>query len=244
MSTVHEIKFFKKNSELFVALYDKPSLFFTEFWIANIRVEELELEILPNDIKLEYKYKIEKLGIEPFEFHKEGFAFGISEFINRVTQEKSTSTIHNNQFIHMYNQNRDIKINQGNYNEKNQGNYYEQKGDNNTMSNITQTHSGSGDNVARDKNVTNNYNSQDLPQAAAEIQQLLEQLSKTYPTNTSKEKNLVVGEAVDQIENDPKLKAKVINALKAGGTEAFKEAINHPVVNILMATIEGWVDEK
>ncbi|WP_158069419.1 hypothetical protein [Moorena bouillonii] len=51
---------------------------------------------------------------------------------------------------------------------------------------------------------------------------------------------IVVSEVVDQIENNPTLKAKVINALKAGGVEAFKEAIDHPLVNILMATIEGW----
>ena len=120
--------------------------------------------------------------------------------------------------------------------------YYEQKGENITVSDITQTHSGSGDNVARDKNITNNYNSQDLPQAAAEIQQLLKQLSKTYPTTTSKEKIIVAGEAADQIENNPTLKTKTINALKYAGKEAFKEAINHPVANILMAFIEGWQD--
>ncbi len=85
---------------------------------------------------------------------------------------------------------------------------------------------------------------QTLSQAAAEIQKLLEQLSKTYPTTTIREKNTVVIEAVDQIENNPTLKAKVINALKAGGTEAFKEAINHPLVNIFMASIEGWLDAE
>ncbi len=88
--------------------------------------------------------------------------------------------------------------------------------------------------------VFNEAQQQNLAQAATEIQQLLEQLSKTYPTTTYKEKMAVVGEAVDQIENNPTLKAKVINALKAGGTEALKEAIDHPLVNILVATIEGW----
>ncbi|HHP7232913.1 MAG TPA: pentapeptide repeat-containing protein, partial [Xenococcaceae cyanobacterium] len=122
--------------------------------------------------------------------------------------------------------------------------YYEQRGENITVSDITQTHSGSGDNVARDKNITNNYNSQDLPQAAAEIQQLLKQLSKTYPTTTNKEKIIVAGEAAEQIENNPTLKTKTINALKYAGKEAFKEAINHPVANILMAFIEGWQDTK
>lgn len=57
-----------------------------------------------------------------------------------------------------------------------------------------------------------------------------------------KEKNIVVGEVVDRIEQNPPLKAKVINALKAGGTEAFKEAIDHRLVNILVASIEGWQD--
>ena len=88
--------------------------------------------------------------------------------------------------------------------------------------------------------IINEAEQQNLADAATEIQQLLEKLSETYPTTTSKEKNIVIGEAVDQIENNPTLKAKVINALKAGGTEAFKEAIDHPLVNILVATIEGW----
>lgn len=81
---------------------------------------------------------------------------------------------------------------------------------------------------------------QTIAEAAAEIQQLLEQLSKTYPTSTNKEKMTVVAEVVDQIENNPTLKTRVINSLRAGGVEAFKEAIDHPLVNILMATIEGW----
>ena len=92
--------------------------------------------------------------------------------------------------------------------------------------------------------VINEAEQENLADAATEIQTLLEQLSKTYPTTTSREKNIVVGEVVDRIENNPTLKAKVINALKAGGTEAFKEAVNHPLVNILVATIEGWQDAE
>ena len=93
-------------------------------------------------------------------------------------------------------------------------------------------------------NQTNYAPDKNLAQAAAEIQQLLEQLSQTYPTSTNKEKMAVVAEAVDQIESNQTLKARVINALKAGGTEAFKEAIDHPLVNILMATIEGWQEAE
>ena len=87
--------------------------------------------------------------------------------------------------------------------------------------------------------VINEAENQNLTSAAQEIQQLLEQLSKTNPT-TTKEKMTVVGEVADRIESNPPLKAKVINALKSGGTEAFKEAVNHPLINILVATIEGW----
>ncbi len=130
---------------------------------------------------------------------------------------------------------------------------------------INQTHPGNGDNVAGNVEhntfnapvgvginkgtiqddvkfavVNNEASQQNLTEAAKEIQALLEQLSQTYPSNTSKEKNIVVGEVVDQIENNPTLKGKVINALKSGGVEAFKEAINHPLVNILVATIDGW----
>ena len=113
------------------------------------------------------------------------------------------------------NQGRTIIVGQGNYNERIEGNYIQ-----------------GNYYAAREK--------QNLADAAAEIQELLKQLEKTNPTSTNKEKMVVVGEAVDRIENNPALKTKVINALKAGGTEAFKEAVDHPLVNILVATIEGW----
>ncbi|BAY10042.1 hypothetical protein [Calothrix sp. NIES-2098] len=81
---------------------------------------------------------------------------------------------------------------------------------------------------------------QNLDEAAKEIQQLLEQLSTTYPTTTSTDQIIVAAKAVEEIENNPALKQRVIGALKAGGTEALKELIDHPAVNILLATIEGW----
>ncbi|NER31626.1 MAG: pentapeptide repeat-containing protein [Symploca sp. SIO1C4] len=83
-----------------------------------------------------------------------------------------------------------------------------------------------------------------LTEATAEIQQLLEQLSKTNPTATTAEKMAVVTQVTEQIESNPTLKARVINALKSGGIEAFKEAIDHPLVNIFVATIEGWKDAE
>jgi uncharacterized protein YjbI with pentapeptide repeats len=93
----------------------------------------------------------------------------------------------------------------------------------------------------------NNYTPQqrqNLAEAAAEIQQLLQQLEQTNPTTSTSEKMKVVAKAVDEIEKNPTLKARIIGALKSGGTEALKEAVDHPLVNILMASIEGWQEAE
>ena len=139
---------------------------------------------------------------------------------------------------------RNIKINQGNYNENIEGNYYEQKGKNNTMTNITQSHSGSGDNVARDKNITNINNSQDLTQAAADIQALLEQLEETYPTNTTLGKVAIAEEAIQHIDNDPRLTSRILSALKAGGTSALDSLLDHPAASFAIAALEDWQQTK
>jgi len=85
---------------------------------------------------------------------------------------------------------------------------------------------------------------QSLAEAAAEIQQLLKQLSVTYPTSTKVGELTVVAKAVKEIESKPILKARLIAALKAGGTDAFKEAIDHPLVDILIAAVQGWLHSE
>ncbi len=97
---------------------------------------------------------------------------------------------------------------------------------------VSQTHSGSGDNVAGDKNVTTNYNKANLADAAAEIQALLEQLSKTYPDSS---KLQIASKAEEIIKNNPDLKNKVIKALKAGTLEAIK---THPAGAFLIEAIK------
>jgi hypothetical protein len=54
----------------------------------------------------------------------------------------------------------------------------------------------------------------------------------------------VVARAVDEIEKNPTRKARVVGALKAGGTEALKELVDHPLINILLAFIEGWQEAE
>ena len=89
--------------------------------------------------------------------------------------------------------------------------------------------------------ITHNYAAQqNLAEAAAEIQQLLKQLEQSYPTTTLVEKATVAEKAIKQIESDLTWKARVLGALKSAGKEAFKEAVDHPLVNVLMAGIEGW----
>jgi len=91
------------------------------------------------------------------------------------------------------------------------------------------------------ENQQNNYGYRtNLVEAAAEIQQLLKQLEKTNSINNDTERMIVAVKAAEQIKNNPKLKARVINALKSGGKEAFKEAVDNPLINILLAIIEGW----
>ncbi|MEG3955930.1 PD-(D/E)XK nuclease domain-containing protein [Microcoleus sp. herbarium2] len=85
---------------------------------------------------------------------------------------------------------------------------------------------------------------QNLAEAAAEIQQLLQQLEQNYPTTTPLQKQVVVTEALKHIESNPTFKARVIGALKAGGTEALKELVDHPLINILIASLEGWQDAE
>ena len=104
--------------------------------------------------------------------------------------------------------------------------------------------SGVAGNVEGNQNVYTLEQKQTLAEAAREIHQLLEQLSKIYPITTNQEKRMVASEVADQIENNPKLRVKVINALKAGAKETLREAINHPLANILMAFIEGWQDAE
>ncbi|MDY7013539.1 MAG: hypothetical protein SVX43_08015 [Cyanobacteriota bacterium] len=83
-----------------------------------------------------------------------------------------------------------------------------------------------------------------LAEAAAEIQQLLSQLEQNYPTETLQQKAVVAEAAMQQIEENPAFKQKVIKVIKAVGTEALIELIDNPVVNVLRAGLEAWVESE
>ena len=81
---------------------------------------------------------------------------------------------------------------------------------------------------------------QNLTEAAAEIQQLLDQLATTYPIATEADK----ANAVQDIQQKPALKGKIVNALEKGGKKAFEKLVDHPAAAIAPAVYEGFRESK
>lgn len=100
---------------------------------------------------------------------------------------------------------------------------------NNNQQTMTNTH-----------NIDTSEQQHNLVETANEIKILLQQLERDNPSQTNSQKMMVVAQAVEQIENNSMFKSRVVAGLKVGGVEAFKELINHPLVNILMAAIDNW----
>ena len=88
--------------------------------------------------------------------------------------------------------------------------------------------------------VINEAEQRKLAETAAEIQQLLEQLDKSYSTNTTAGKMAIATEAVKQIESNPTLMKRIINATKAGSISALESALNHPAASFVIGAIEDW----
>ncbi|MEM7579086.1 MAG: pentapeptide repeat-containing protein [Cyanobacteria bacterium P01_A01_bin.80] len=85
---------------------------------------------------------------------------------------------------------------------------------------------------------------QNLTEAAAEIQALLEQLEKSYPTDTTTGKMALATEAIAQIENNPNLTARILSALKVGSVKAFEQFLNHPAASFVIGALEDWEKTK
>lgn len=88
-------------------------------------------------------------------------------------------------------------------------------------------------------NYTSNQK-QDLVEAAAEIQKLLNQISETHSIQTTQEKMIIAAEVVEEIDNNPSLKEKVTSTLKVGGLAALATMIDHPVAAITIAALAAW----
>jgi hypothetical protein len=115
------------------------------------------------------------------------------------------------------------------------GNYYEQSG------NVGMGHHSGGmiqDGVTV-AGVVNEAEQQNLTAAAAEIQQLLEQLDPFSFSDPTAEQ-AVAAEAIQQIESNPTLRARILSAIQAGGVSAFEQLLNHPAASFVMAALADW----
>ncbi|MBD2527263.1 hypothetical protein H6G86_33935, partial [Nostoc sp. FACHB-133] len=110
---------------------------------------------------------------------------------------------------------------------------YDQRNSNNQFVDTAQ----SGSNPTFNQSNYASEQRQNLAEAAAEIQQLLNQLAEINPTTDA------VTEAIHQkIKTDPTFKARLLAALKAGGLEALKAIFNHPAFSIPAETIKGFLE--
>ena len=115
---------------------------------------------------------------------------------------------------------------------------------NNSMSNINQYHSGSGDNVGQDKNTTNIYNSTELTEIAEDIQTLLKKLEQTYNPNTTTGKMTIATKAIEHIEQNKSLSTRVLSALEKGGAAWLQAKLINPSASFLIAALEDWQKTK
>jgi len=96
----------------------------------------------------------------------------------------------------------------------------------------------------RDKIGTQINNSQNLAQAAKDIKELLTQIDKDYDSSTPTGQAMISAKAIESIEKNPTLKARVVNALKEGGTTALEVAVDRPAVKPVVAMLKGFIDAE
>ena len=114
---------------------------------------------------------------------------------------------------------------------------------NNYTENSGTVNTGGGDyvgSVGRDFNRTTSPPPQNLAEAAAEIQKLLEQLERTYSTDTTTGRMQIATDTINCIENSPALAERILSALKAGGSAALESFLDHPAASFAIAALEDW----
>ena len=90
----------------------------------------------------------------------------------------------------------------------------------------------------------NEAESKTLMETAVEIQALLEQLEKSYPTDTTMGKMALAAEAIAQIDSNPTLTARILSALQVGSVKAFEQFLNHPAASFVIGALEDWQKTK
>ncbi|NEP46962.1 MAG: hypothetical protein F6K35_50375 [Okeania sp. SIO2H7] len=92
--------------------------------------------------------------------------------------------------------------------------------------------------------IINEGEQQNLAEAVAQVQRILDQLSQTYPANTVTEKMVIATEAIKEIEADPTLKQRLLNAAREGGLAAIEKVLDNPVGAFMVSAIKGWQEAE
>ncbi|MBO1351480.1 MAG: hypothetical protein EBE86_030795 [Hormoscilla sp. GUM202] len=99
-------------------------------------------------------------------------------------------------------------------------------------------------NVGRDFNQHVSESGQNLAEAAAEIQNLLQQLGESYSTETTTGRMQMATETIARIDRDPALAQGILRALCAGGTAALESFLDHPAASFAIGALEDWRNSK
>jgi hypothetical protein len=109
---------------------------------------------------------------------------------------------------------------------------------------IGQMSGGTIQSGAKIAGVINEAQQRNIAETAAEIQQLLEQLEKSYPTDTTAGKMKVATEAISTIDTNPTLAARIFSALEVGTISAFEQLLNHPAASFFINALADWQKTK
>jgi hypothetical protein len=89
---------------------------------------------------------------------------------------------------------------------------------------------------------TTDHDENNLFEVTKEIKNILTSLKSSYPTATTTEQMLVATRVVEQIESNPSLKQRVINAAREGGISALEKALDTPIGAFITGAIKGWLE--
>ena len=92
--------------------------------------------------------------------------------------------------------------------------------------------------------IINEAERQNLADAVMEVQQILQQLSQSYPTETVSDKMAIAAEAIKQIEANPTVKQRLISAGTKGGLAFIEKAFDNPIGASFAAAIKGWQEAE
>ena len=106
--------------------------------------------------------------------------------------------------------------------------------------NINAPSTGIAGKVSGNQNVQANQTHKLLVDTSQDIESILLNLSQTYPTSTTSEQMIVAAKAVEEVENRPELKSRIAAVLSAGAAESLRELVNHPLINIFLASVKAW----